>query len=608
MNLCDAHRINPALHSIYCAYRHGGDRTDLASVPHDSITAFYAKPKMTDPLRRLKDPVINEDGSLSVRTVLTPSSFKTRGLVYKGSNKVVPVIFIPGTMGTNLRVRRDLKLPPGYPLNPGEPAWRPPNNDAAGLLYASDWKKRSPKVRQLILHPDHVEVDDGGDLDIAQCHLERSVMRERGWGEIFNGSYGTLLFELQSHLEMTFRFDALNKRHIRTRWKEVMQAMQGDPLPRWGVRAVAPLTESELEKYAEYQYPIYACGYNWLQSCGESATRLERRIGDILQWWRSRRHECDKVILVTHSMGGLVARACAKRIPDRILGVIHGVMPALGAPLAYRRLACGTECDNPANADFDNYKAGKFADIAGRRPEDTTPVLSIAPGALELLPNQLHPKPWLHVGVKQNRSAGERKESAIDYLHLPNESQPNPYDLYRDMDSWYRLINPRLADPANLYKKAAEVGKKINKAIFTAEKFHEWLSDYYHPTTYAFYGSDKEHPAYGQIRWVAQASGSAHIPMTATNIQGGRYLAHGHDGSRRVEIEGKAVLAFSVERQESAGDDTVAQGSGAGPGGKVRQLFATRGYRHQESYKSHDSILLTCYCIVKVVQELSKHG
>src|SRR6059058_2681181 len=320
---------------------------------------------MTDPLRRLKDPVINKDGSFTAHTVLTQTSLKTRGLVYKGSEKVVPVIFIPGTMGTNLRVRRDVPLPPNYPLKPGEPAWRPPNSDAGSLLYASDWKKRSPKSRQLILHPDFVEVDDSGDLDIAPSYLERSVMRERGWGVIFSGSDGTLLFELQSHLEMTFRLDTLNQRHIRKHWKEVMQAMQGDPLQRWGVRSVAPLTESELEKYADYQYPIYAFGYNWLQSCGEAAKHLEERIDKIIRWWETRRHQCDKVILVTHSMGGLVGRACAQRIPHRILGVIHGVMPALGAPLAYRRLACGTECDSPANDSLDNYEAGKFADIAG---------------------------------------------------------------------------------------------------------------------------------------------------------------------------------------------------------------------------------------------------
>jgi pimeloyl-ACP methyl ester carboxylesterase len=565
---------------------------------------------MTDPLRRLKDPIINEDGSLSVRTVLTPTSFKTRGLVYKGSNKVVPVIFIPGTMGTNLRVRRDVKLPPAYPLKPGEPAWRPPNNDAAALLYASDWKKQSPRVRQLILHPDHLEVDDTGDLDIPHCHLEQSVMRERGWGEIFNGSYGKLLFELQSHLEMTFRFDALNQRHIRTRWKEVMQAMQSEPLRRWGVRSVAPLTESELEKYAGYQYPIYACGYNWLQSCGESARRLERRIDEIITWWRTRKHACEKVILVTHSMGGLVGRACAKRIPDKILGVIHGVMPALGAPLVYRRLACGTECDNPANDGIDNYKAGKFADIAGRRPEDTTPVLSVAPGALELLPNKLYPRPWLHVRVARHPAPGARRENPTDCLSLPNESQPNPYDLYRDTTSWYRLINPALANPADLYQDlSGGVGKRVSDAIDTAEKFHDWLADYYHPTSFAFYGADKAHPAYGRIRWVAhEPSNGSHGPVTVSNIRTANYLAHAPDGARTVQVEGKRPLTFSVERQESAGDDTVAQQSGAGPDGKVRQLFATQGYRHQESYRNHDAVLLTCYCIAKVVQELGKNG
>jgi pimeloyl-ACP methyl ester carboxylesterase len=574
-----------------------------------ALLLFIVRAAMTDPLRRLKDPVINEDGSLHTRTVLTPTSLKTRGLVYKGSNKVVPVIFIPGTMGTNLRVRRDVPLPPGYPIRPGEPAWRPPNSDAAALLYASDWKKRTPRTRQLILHPDYVEVDDTGDLDIASCYLERSVMRERGWGEIFNGSYGALLFELQSHLEMTFKFNTFNNRQIRNRWKEVMRAMEGDPMQRWGVRSVTPLTEHELEKYAEYQYPIYACGYNWLQSCGESAKHLEQRIDSIIEWWRTRRHECEKVILITHSMGGLVGRACAKRIPDKILGVIHGVMPALGAPLAYRRLACGTECDNPANDKVDNYKSGKFADIAGKRPEDTTPVLSVAPGALELLPNQLHPKPWLHVNVARHSAHGERREASYDCLHLPNESQPNPYDLYRDMSSWYRLINPGLADPAKLYKKDSEATRKINGAVSVAETFHHWLADYYHPVSFAYYGADKDHLAYGRIRWMAQTADAAtQVPVTAANIRNAKYLTHGPDGSRKVEIEGKMVLTFSVEQQESPGDDTVSNQSGSGPQGKVRQLFATHGYRHQESYKNHDAILLTCYCIVKVVQEIGKNG
>ena len=103
------------------------------------------------------------------------------------------------------------------------------------------------------------------------------------------------------------------------------------------------------------------------------------------------------------------------------------------------------------------------------------------------------------------------------------------------------------------------------------------------------------------------ASGTA-VPVTPANIQRARYLVHEPDGARTVEVEGKFTLTFSVARQESAGDDTVAHQSGSGPGSKIRQLFATRGYGHQESYKRRDAILLTCYCIVKIVQELGKHG
>jgi hypothetical protein len=209
-----------------------------------------------------------------------------------------------------------------------------------------------------------------------------------------------------------------------------------------------------------------------------------------------------------------------------------------------------------------------------------------------------------------NPAAGQRQGTANDCLQLPNESQPNPYDLYRDMTSWYRLINPDLADPAGLYVNKTDGHiRKIKLAISAAEAFHHWLADYYHPATYAYYGADKAHPAYGQIRWVAQQpSSSTAIPVTAANIRDAKYLTHAPDGARQVALEGKFVLNFSVEAQEAAGDDTVSFQSGAGPSGKVKQLFATHGYRHQESYRHHDMLLLTCYCIVKLVQEIGKHG
>lgn len=458
----------------------------------------------------------------------------------------------------------------------------------------------------MMLNPAYLEVDDTGDLDIGSCSLAPGLMRERGWGEIYNESYGTLLFDLQSHLEMTFRFDALKQRHVRQRWREVMLAMQDDPTARWGVRSVEPLTESELEKYAKYQYPLYACGYNWLQSCGESAKRLEKRIADVITWWQERKHECHKVILITHSMGGLVARACAKRNPTNIGGIIHGVMPTLGAPLAYRRIACGTESDSPTNAPIDNYMAGKFADIGGRRPEETTPVLSVAPGALELLPNQLYPRPWLHLQVMRSSFKMGERGAAVEYLRLPSESQPNPYRLYRNMTSWYRLVNPALADPARLYPESGGgVKQKISKAVGIAEEFHRWLGDYYHPATFGYCGDDPAQLAYGEIRWTANAPQMLSRPLTPANIRKAKYLIHAPDGARTVEVEGQLNLTFSIAPQGARGDDTVPRQSAEFASKKLLKLFLTRGYKHQTSYKSTDSLLLTRYCIVKLVVEIA---
>jgi hypothetical protein len=106
----------------------------------------------------------------------------------------------------------------------------------------------------------------------------------------------------------------------------------------------------------------------------------------------------------------------------------------------------------------------------------------------------------------------------------------------------------------------------------------------------------------------ADSTASTKIPVTAANIKAAKCVEQGSDGIRQVKVEDNMILAFSVEPQESAGDDTVSQQSGAAPVGKIKQLFATHGYRHQESYKQRDTILLTCYCIVKVVQELGKNG
>jgi pimeloyl-ACP methyl ester carboxylesterase len=577
---------------------------------------------MTDPTRPLPPLAPLEHGGWEVYSFLTPEAFKIGGLALMPSNSIVPVVVVPGVMGTNLRARLKPRLSRREDernglLKPGEPAWRPPNGKREGMQAARQWGNIKPKQRQQIFDPPTLEVDDGGPVILPSSNddyvLTEDDVRRRGWGEVHAGSYGGLLFTLQTCLNQPFGYDDdKQKRFVNQHWREVM-ACKPD---RWGVREFEPLTEVHLEKQAQHYFPVYACGYNWLESCATSSQRLERRIVDIIDFWTKMKRRCEKVIIVTHSMGGLVTRACAQRIPDKIAGVIHGVMPALGAPAAYRRIACGAEKSSPSNDALKNVEAALTAKILGETTEETTPVLAVAPGALELLPNHLYPGSWLHVRVTQalgtafapsyevKGDAIRFRESNYDYLHLPGGQVSNPYDLYRDMTSWYRLINPALVDPAGKYQdQPGDVETVIRAAIDKAEQFHRSLGDYYHPHTYAFYGDDGHKLSFGQVRWNVRLVSGSETALTASNVTAAQYLGHTKDGQRFVLVEGKTELHFAPEQQDTRGDGTVPHQSGTGPAGKVRQMFATRGYDHQGCYNDPDMVLLTLRLIAKIIQE-----
>jgi len=565
---------------------------------------------MAEQTRLLSNLTPLPDGGWEFSSITTPVTFTIRGLVLLPSNKVIPVIVVPGIMGTNLRAKIHPRSEDerNQVVKPGQEAWRPPNTQVGGLLEAARWTPRTPKARQQLLDGDTLEVDGGGPIEIPRntqgfYPMAEDEGRQRGWGEVHADSYGALLYALETRLNHTFQFVAGRGdkiRAIRQHWKDLMAC---DP-QKWGVRQMEPLTEADLEKHAQYYYPVYACGYNWLEDCEKSSQRLEKRVLEIIEFWKKQKSQCEQAILVTHSMGGLVARACAKRIPDKIAGVIHGVMPALGAPACYRRIACGTEANSPSNGWVENIAGAVFAEIAGETTAETTPVMATAPGPLELLPNHLYPRPWLHVRLAQPGPPGKR-EAAFDYLHLPNESQPNPYDLYRDMASWYRLINPALADPAGKFKnEPGGLLEAIKTAIDTAERFHRSLGDYYHPSTYAFYGNDTGKLSFGQVRWVAQRPLGSEVAYTTANLTKAQFLGYTEEGGRRVRVAGKTELHFEPEPQNISGDGTVPRQSGAGPAGKVKQLFETRGYSHQGSYNNDDMLMLTLRLIVKIVQEM----
>lgn len=577
---------------------------------------------MSEKTRPLAPLVPLSNGGWEARSFMSSSEYKIRGEGLMPPNHVIPVIVVPGIMGSNLRARRVPRLSRkederNKKVAPGGPVWRPPNGMQEGLSASIEWSRIPPADRQKLFDAPTLEVDERGAISLPDpvggYVLTEEEVRQRGWGEVHADSYGGLLHALQTRLNQTFGYDDVEKKpFVQQHWKDVMAC---EP-QKWGQRQFEALTEGHLKKHAQHYFPVSAVGYNWLEDCEKSSQRLERRVLEIIEFWTKAKRRCNKVILVTHSMGGLVARACAKRIPDQIAGVIHGVMPAFGAPAAYRRMVCGTESSSPDNGPIDNLAASRLAKILGETTEKTTAVLATSPGALELLPNHLYPAPWLHVRVMTSvgkaQSAGGGMEggstgshSAVgDYLSLPGARSPNPYDLYRDITSWYRLINPALADPADKYRKIPNgIEDAITAAIDTAEKFHRSLGDYYHPNTYVFYGDDQHKRAYGQVRWVAKKPAGLATVVTPTNVGAASFLGHDAAGQRRVRVEGKAELLFGLDQQDARGDGTVPHQSGTGPKGKVKQAFATQGFDHQGCYKHPHMLMLTLRLIVKIVQE-----
>ena len=97
--------------------------------------------------------------------------------------------------------------------------------------------------------------------------------------------------------------------------------------------------EQQQRRFAPSACPVYAAGYDWRQSNEDSANYIANVVDTILQ-----QENATKVILVTHSMGGIVARAACSFVSGfeaKVAGVIHTVQPAVGAPVAYRRFVDG---------------------------------------------------------------------------------------------------------------------------------------------------------------------------------------------------------------------------------------------------------------------------
>ncbi|ATA25247.1 hypothetical protein BIY26_19540 [Brenneria goodwinii] len=530
---------------------------------------------MSDPTKIIKIyPTFDKSGNAIYELYSYPkgSNIELQCQVYP--TRVIPVFFIPGVMGSNLKAKEKM----------GDRVWR---LDSLGGI-ALTWFGASAEERKRLLNPTETEVDDGGKVDESDNEAPLlQTRRQRGWGSVAYTSYAPFLAWLQEALN-DFSAYGRGERH-----KLVGQDLAAE------IGELA-LQEEEVKLSYNYLFPVFAVGYNWLESNAESARHIGEKITETINFYKRKGRQCEKAILVTHSMGGLVARHYSECLGgrDNVLGVVHGVMPATGAAATYRRMKTGTEYPE---GDYVSWIA---AQVLGGDGGKMTAVLSQAPGPMQLLPGRDYGTRWLKI---------------LDGENVNFYPKEDPYaEIYLVRDKWWGLCDERLISPGSrrtqweLNNDWLTYTKMLNNKV---KAFIENLSGKYHPNTHVFYSAASAHPAYGDVCWCAET------PAIEGRMNQGRVR---HAADAQVVWEGQTGVTRKVAtplggegwasgiRQTyrllpptEAGDGTVPLRSGRIPSGYLRSRFQV-AVEHEPAYQDAKARLFTLRAIVKIAQAV-KH-
>lgn len=534
--------------------------------------------------------------------------------MFIGPNQAIPVVFVPGIMGSPLLAtgkNRDMWS------GQGKWAWNPDNS----LWMARGFARREYYDRRRLLNPADtaaLELPDDADPEQLQKLCENNAAmpweeaRRRGWGSVMVSSYGSILLKLQTQLQQIFFYGRPHD--------DMARIMPEDP-SGWGeLKGYTRLTEDQLRKAAGWRFPVYAVGYNWLDSNAAAAQYLKRRVDAIREDCRNRlRLKCDQVILVTHSMGGLVARMYAKQNPQDVLGVVHGVQPAIGAATAYARVRGGWDSNTSWLSPLNSVMSMIGAWVLGPTGYEVSAVFAGGAGPLELLPNQYYGNGWLRIQYGQGRQAET-------LLSLPTA---DPYEeIYKDKNHWWRLIHPACLVNPDEYKKNPGIltseWRKYEIQLAKAKSFHTRLGDYYHPETFAHCGADAGQQAWHRVNWQLEplmeigtgvwgrkptALAASQMKLTRDMMKGSCDL---QDASTAGDVwtnrNGVGVIAQSqgsfyrawISGKDDSGDATVPRHSGLAPRPHVRFFAEMHGFEHQASYNDEAVQAVTLYSLVSL--------
>ncbi len=502
--------------------------------------------------------------------------------------KAIPVIFLPGVMGTNLM---------GTDEGKENDIWR---GDSLGGVFLK-WARKDGTERRDLLNPDTTKVDNRGDINqnlyspLSDDGKLFTTRRERGWGEVLSFSYGKFISVLQGALLDDWQQDLVHYGKSTSEKNGVLSELVGKSLSDekdTEITGESILTQQELDHFKNFLFPVHVYGYNWLQDNKTSAEGLVTFIDRTISLYKNQRGYGmpfpggqEKVIIVTHSMGGLVARYASQVLgaKDKILGIVHGVIPDLGSPAAYRRMKVGAKQEGMAGA------------VLGNTAKELMPVLARAPAPLQLLPSAkyLSGAPWLSV-----EGAGEDGSD----VKLPQAGDPFG-EIYLNKTLWYRLYESDIIDKDEAVSQSNwDAYRELVDG--SVRRFISLLGNRgYHPNSYAFYGYKIESD--GSLMW---RKTSITYPKNINESE--RTLPNNY---REIPLPFNRSQMYVITSSKTAGDGTVPVESLSAicRNSEIKSVLAT-GVDHQGAYdvssmkdiQARPALQFTLRAIVKMVQEI----
>jgi pimeloyl-ACP methyl ester carboxylesterase len=249
---------------------------------------------------------------------------------------------------------------------------------------------------------------------------------------------------------------------------------------------------------------VYCAGYDWRQTNAQSAQRLSTIVDEA-------RADCDNepVILVAHSMGGIVSRHYCKNLggESKVKALFLLGSPTLGAVKAYMSMRVGLDF-------WDGVRR-----ILNMNRADTKTYTRSMPSAYELLPTYIYCSQvrtsWAsfdpaHTGFRDQVDSGGFGDDQLYNMAFRISDNSNSVLFYNDI-----YVGQR-DDPAT----RDAVGNQLTSAYLFHDGLTAGSSVYMHPHTIAFYCDNRSTLGDVKIQYDGVTFGSAKEITVSANIDG----------------------------------------------------------------------------------------